>query len=102
MHEPVVISSTSSTAACNYYSAVTEAYYSHIPLVVLTSDRSPYTRGQLEKQQIEQVGMYGKMCRVSVDLPLEIHDDDEFWYYFRVLKRTLVLRPASNNTLQRW
>ncbi|QOV18869.1 2-succinyl-5-enolpyruvyl-6-hydroxy-3-cyclohexene-1-carboxylic-acid synthase [Blautia liquoris] len=90
LREPVVISCTSSTAACNYFSAVTEAYYSHIPLVVLTSDRSPYTRGQLEKQQIEQVGMYGKMCRVSVDLPLEIHDDDEFWYCERLVNEALM------------
>jgi len=88
--EPVVISCTSSTAACNYYSAVTEAYYSHIPLVVLTSDRSPYTRGQLEKQQIEQVGMYGRMCRCSVDLPLEIHDEDDFWYCERQVNEALL------------
>lgn len=90
LREPVVLSCTSSTAACNYYSAVTEAYYSHVPLVVLTSDRSPYTRGQLEKQQIEQVGMYGKMCRVSVDLPLEIHDEDEFWYCERLVNEALM------------
>ena len=87
---PVVISCTSSTAACNYYSAITEAYYSHIPLVVLTSDRNPEGRNQFEKQQIEQAGMYGKMCRKSVDLPMDINTDEDFWYCGRLVNEALL------------
>lgn len=90
LNEPVVISCTSSTASCNYYSAVTEAYYSHIPLVVLSSDRDPRQRNQLEKQQIEQAGIYGKMCRKAVDLPLEIHNDVDFWYCQRLVNEALL------------
>lgn len=88
--KPVVISCTSSTAACNYYSAVVEAYYSHIPLIVLTADRNPQGRNQLEKQQIEQAGMYGKMCRTAVDLPMEINNDEDFWYCERLVNEALL------------
>lgn len=90
LRTPVVVSCTSSTAACNYYSAVTEAYYSHVPLVLLTSDRNPQFRNQMEKQQIEQVGMYGKMCRKAVDLPLEIRSDEDFWYCERLVNEALL------------
>lgn len=90
LNTPVVISCTSSTAACNYYSAITEAYYSHIPLVVLTSDRNPATRNQLEKQQIEQVGMYGKMVKKSVDLPMKVNDDEDFWYCSRLVNEAFL------------
>ena len=90
LREPVVISCTSSTAACNYYSAVAEAYYSHIPLVVLTSDRNPQSRNQFEKQQIEQSGMYGKMIRKAVDLPMDINCDEDFWYCERLVNEALL------------
>ena len=35
LHEPVVISCTSSTATCNYWPPVAEAYYQGVPLIVL-------------------------------------------------------------------
>ena len=39
LNKPVAICCTSGTAALNYSSAVCEAYYQRIPLVVLTADR---------------------------------------------------------------
>ena len=65
--EPVVISCTSSTAACNYWPPVAEAYYQNVPLVVLTSDRDPALLGQREDQMIDQVGMYDRHVRKSVN-----------------------------------
>ena len=56
--EPVAVACTSSTATCNYVPAVAEAYYQHIPLLVLTGDRDPYLLDQLEDQMIDQVDMY--------------------------------------------
>ena len=46
LNEPVVISCTSSTATCNYFPAIAEAFHQNIPLVVLTSDRNPALLGQ--------------------------------------------------------
>lgn len=68
--EPVVISCTSSTATCNYWPPVAEAFYQDVPLVVLTSDRNPAMLGQWEDQMIDQVGMYDRHVRKSVNLGL--------------------------------
>lgn len=51
LQEPIAIACTSGTAASNYLTGVTEAYYSHAPLVIITCDRSPYTLNQLETQR---------------------------------------------------
>ena len=66
--EPVVVSCTSSTATCNYYPAVAEAYHQNVPIIILTGDRHPYYLGQLEDQMIDQVGMYQRFCKCSVSL----------------------------------
>lgn len=39
LRAPVVVVCTSGSALLNYYPAVSEAYYSHIPLVVISADR---------------------------------------------------------------
>ena len=39
LREPVVVVCTSGSALLNYYPAVSEAYYSNIPLVVISADR---------------------------------------------------------------
>ena len=74
--EPVAISCTSSTACSNYLPAVKQAYEEGIPLIVLTADRNPYYREQMENQMIMQPGMYGKYCRKAVDLPTVKNDTD--------------------------
>ena len=63
IHEPVVISCTSSTATCNYWPPVAEAYYQHVPLIVLTGDRDYEMLGQWEDQMIDQVGMFDRHVR---------------------------------------
>lgn len=87
--EPVVISCTSSTATCNYWPAVAEAYYQHVPLVVLTSDRNPAMLGQLEDQMIDQVSMYDRHVRKSVNLPL-ITDEGSWLYCQRLVNEALL------------
>ncbi len=39
LREPVVVACTSGSALLNYYPAVSEAFYSNIPLVVISADR---------------------------------------------------------------
>ncbi len=69
LDETVAICCTSGTAASNYLTAVTEAFYQGIPLVVITADRYPYLLGQNEDQTIPQEGIYGSVCKISVSLP---------------------------------
>jgi len=56
---PVALICTSGTATANYFPAVIEARYSHIPLLVLTADRPPELRHCHSGQTIDQVGLYG-------------------------------------------
>lgn len=79
LNEPVVISCTSSTATCNYWPPVAEAFYQGVPILVMTSDRDPAMLGQWEDQMIDQVGMYDRHVKKSVNLPLVNNRDDEIY-----------------------
>ena len=77
-NEPVAICCTSGTAVCNYASAVNEAYYQKLPLVVITADRNPYYLDQAEDQMISQMDVFAKACKSSVQLPM-IKDSLDEW-----------------------
>lgn len=87
--EPVVISCTSSTAACNYLSAITEAYYQNVPILILTGDRNSYYLGQMEEQMINQTNLYGDKIRKFVNLPVVRTEEDE-WYCERLINEALI------------
>ncbi len=89
LNEPVAIACTSGTAASNYLTGVTEAYYSHAPLVVLTFDRSPYLLNQIETQKIDQMSIFQSVVKKSVFLPL-IKDEDDIWYCQRLINEALI------------
>lgn len=97
IHEPVVISCTSSTATCNYWPPVAEAYYQHVPLIVLTGDRDYEMLGQWEDQMIDQVGMFDRHVRKSVNLPI-VRDDDDDYIYCRRLVNEALLELNHNGT----
>lgn len=86
---PVVIVCTSSTATTNYVPGVTEAFYQNVPLLVLTGDRDPYMLGQQEDQMINQVGMYDRVVRKSVSLPIVKNDYDK-WYAERLINEAIL------------
>ncbi len=89
LNVPVVIVCTSSTATTNYVPGVTEAFYQNVPIVVLTGDRDPYMLGQQEDQMINQVGMYDRVVRKSVTLPI-VKDAADEWYCQRLLNEALL------------
>ncbi|WP_019499864.1 2-succinyl-5-enolpyruvyl-6-hydroxy-3-cyclohexene-1-carboxylic-acid synthase [Pseudanabaena sp. PCC 6802] len=60
---PVALLCTSGTAAANYYPAAIEAFYSGIPLVILTADRPPALRSCGAGQTIDQIELYGNYTR---------------------------------------
>ncbi len=66
---PVALVCTSGTAAANFHPAIIEAYYAHVPLLVLTADRPDELRGSGANQTIDQIKMYGDHVRWSVEAP---------------------------------
>lgn len=75
----VGLTCTSGTAASNYLSGITEAYYSHTPIVAITADRSMQVLNQLETQKVNQPAIFEPVTNKSVTLPV-IKDGDDFWY----------------------
>ena len=87
--EIVAIACTSGTAASNYITGITEAYYSHVPIVVITFDRSPYMYKQLETQKIDQISIFESITKKSVSLPV-IKDKEDLWYCQRIINEALI------------
>lgn len=56
--QPVVLNCTSGSAVVNYYPAITEAYYSRVPLIILTADRPKDDINQWEGQAIMQENIF--------------------------------------------
>ncbi len=67
---PVVLLSTSGTAAVEFAPAVVEAQLSRVPLVVLTADRPAELRDRGAPQTIDQDHLYGRAAKWFTELPL--------------------------------
>lgn len=60
LNETVAIVCTSGTAVLNLYPAIAEAFYSQIPLLILTADRPPELIDQWDGQCIRQTNIFEK------------------------------------------
>lgn len=74
--EPVVLICTSGTAVLNFAPAIAEAYYQHIPLIILTADRPAAWIDQADGQTIRQQNIYANYVKESFTLPTDIQKDD--------------------------
>lgn len=66
---PTVVCVTSGTALLNLAPAVAEAYYQHVPLVVVSADRPVQWIDQLDGQTLPQPDALGSFVRKAVSLP---------------------------------
>ncbi|WP_353777791.1 2-succinyl-5-enolpyruvyl-6-hydroxy-3-cyclohexene-1-carboxylic-acid synthase [Winogradskyella sp. 3972H.M.0a.05] len=73
---PVALVCTSGSALLNYFPAVAEAYYSDIPLVVLSADRPKYLVGIGDGQTIDQKDVYGTHALYSANLKQDIKPEN--------------------------
>lgn len=65
--KPVAVITTSGTAAAELLPATVEAFYSGVPLILITADRPARYRGTGAPQSIEQVGLFGVYATADID-----------------------------------
>lgn len=76
--KPVVLSCTGATASRNYYSALTEAFYRKIPVLVLTSSQDRRLLGHLKDQVTDRGNHPSDLLLVSEYLQT-VKDDADEW-----------------------
>lgn len=80
--EPVVILTTSGTAAAELHAAIAEADLARVPLIVATADRPVELHDVGAPQTIDQVGLFGSMVRYALDLPVATEETRPHWRAF--------------------
>lgn len=76
--EPVVVVCTSGSALLNYYPAVAEAFYSQIPLIVLSADR-PHNKIDIgDGQTIRQENVYTNHILFNANLLEEASFENDY------------------------
>ncbi len=60
---------TRGTAVANYLPAITEAYYTGVPIVAITADGYNIFHGHGEDQTIEQDGIFRRAVKKSITIP---------------------------------
>ncbi|MDI9337917.1 MAG: thiamine pyrophosphate-binding protein [Alphaproteobacteria bacterium] len=76
--EPVVISCTGATAARNYVSGLTEAYYRKLPIVAINSMRPVSKLDNLIPQMNDQSILQNDIALLSCILPV-VKDNEDIW-----------------------
>lgn len=97
-NQPVALLATSGTAVANYFPAIAEAKISHIPLIVLTTDRPQELQAIGAPQTIDQVKMYGTHAKDFAQLTLQdTHADVTSYIDYQVqqLVNTAISAPAG-------
>ncbi|WP_046287599.1 2-succinyl-5-enolpyruvyl-6-hydroxy-3-cyclohexene-1-carboxylic-acid synthase [Zobellia galactanivorans] len=72
LHEPVALVCTSGSALLNYYPAVAEAFYSGIPIVVISADRPVYKIDVGDGQTIRQDNVFDRHIGYSANLRQDV------------------------------
>ena len=86
---PVVLLCTSGTAAANFFPAIVEAYYARIPLLVITADRPHELREVGAPQAIDQINLYGKHVKWTVDFPIPEDNPESLAFIERHIHRAI-------------
>jgi 2-succinyl-5-enolpyruvyl-6-hydroxy-3-cyclohexene-1-carboxylate synthase len=88
--QPVALLCTSGTAAANFLPAIVEARLTHVPLLVLTSDRPHELRDNGAPQAIDQNRLYGTHVKWFAEVALPEANNAALRYV-----RTLASRAAA-------
>ena len=97
-NQPVGLICTSGTAVLNFAPAIAEAYYQHIPLIILTADRPGEWIDQADGQTIRQREIYRNYIKQSFELPTETILISDLWHFNRSVNEamnTALLEPQG-------
>lgn len=94
--QPVALICTSGTAAANYFPAIIEAFYSYVPLIVLTADRPHELRDTGAPQAIEQVNLYGNYQKWFHDMALPEATPEMLTYARKQASRAVQVAQMDN------
>ena len=75
IQKPVAVVCTSGSALLNYYPAISEAFYSRIPLVVISADRPENKIDIGDGQTIRQENVFENHILFSANLKKDTHDN---------------------------
>lgn len=75
LKHPVALVCTSGSALLNYYPAISEAFYSDIPLIVLSADRPKHLIDIGDGQTINQKFVFENHILYSANLKLDLKDE---------------------------
>lgn len=89
-NEMVALVCTSGTALLNYAPAVAEAYYRHIPLIVISADRPVEWIDQDDSQTLRQYEALANYVKRSYNIPADCDTDTARWYVNRVVNDALL------------
>lgn len=76
--ETVVLSCTGATSSRNYYPGLTEAYYSKLPILVITSSRRSDRIGHNFDQVTDRTAPTKDVVKLSVQVPF-VRDGEDAW-----------------------
>ena len=66
---PVALLCTSGSAGTHFFPAIVEAFFSHVPLFIVTADRPWELHGFGAPQTMPQLGLYGRFVCLSENIP---------------------------------
>ncbi len=89
-NKPVAIACTSGSAVLNYASAISEAYYQKVPLLVITADRPVNMIDIGDGQTIKQKDVFSNYIKDSFQLPENIDNIEDFLYAESIINKALV------------
>lgn len=90
--EPVALSCTGATAARNYPSGLTEAFYRKLPVLAITSSQPFGREGQLFPQYTDRTVQFKDIVTMSVQIPYPYSEDDEWANNVKINNALLQLR----------
>ncbi len=94
LSQPVALLCTSGTAATNFFPAIVEAKLTHVPLLVLTSDRPHELRENGAPQSIDQTHLYGSHAKWFVDVALPEATNAALRYIRTIADRAIAFATA--------